>query len=68
MKNKVLDYISCGVPPIVSSEVGLAYPGEAPFLVADNFNEFTEVIKFLSVQDNRISYMRKCSSYMYTLV
>lgn len=66
-QNKVLDYISCGVPPIVSSTVGLAYPGEAPFLVADNFNEFTEGIKFLSIQDNRINYMRKCSSYMDTL-
>lgn len=66
-QNKVLDYISCGVPPIVSSNVRAAYPGETPFLVADNFNEFQQSIRFLSIQDNRVNYMLKCISYMNAL-
>lgn len=63
-QNKVFDYISYGVPPIVSSNVQSAYPGQPPFLIADNFDELKQAIKFLSFHDNRIDYIQKCRSYI----
>ena len=64
LQNKVLDYLAYGIPPIVSRNVCAAFPGAAPFSLADDSGEFSMLLKKFTRAHERQDYLQSCVNYV----
>lgn len=64
LQNKVLDYLAYGIPPIVSRNVCAAFPGAAPFSVADGPDEFSSLLQKFTRIHERQTYLQSCVNYV----
>jgi hypothetical protein len=64
LQNKVLDYISYGIPPLVNSEVKFAFPGDLPCIELDNSEQLVKFLPKLLNRKWRSDFSKKCKIYI----
>lgn len=64
LQNKVLDYISFGIPPLVNSEVRFGFPGNLPCIEINNSNQLVKFFPKLLDKKWRSNFSNKCKIYI----
>jgi len=64
LQNKVLDYISYGIPALVNLDVKSAFPGNLPCVECKDFDHLQKFLPKLFDKKWRSDFSKKCSIYI----